>query len=77
MNQGMIQTFQMEKRLVNRSGTVIPVFLNASCVRDADGTPLYSIRHIQDIRDRLEVERIKDEFVSIVSHELRTPHHLH
>jgi len=73
MNQGMIQTFQMEKRLVAKSGTVIPVFLNASCVRDADGTPLYSIRHIQDIRDRLKVERIKDEFVSIVSHELRTP----
>jgi PAS domain S-box-containing protein len=73
MNQGTIQTFQMEKRLITRTGTVIPVFLNASCVRDEDGTPLYSIRHIQDIRDRLEVERIKDEFVSIVSHELRTP----
>jgi signal transduction histidine kinase len=73
MNQGMIQTLQMEKRLVAKSGTVIPVFLNASCVRDVDGTPLYSIRHIQDIRDRLKVERIKDEFVSIVSHELRTP----
>ena len=73
MNRGAIQTFQIQKRLIAKSGTVIPVFLNAACVRDADGTPLYSIRHIQDIRDRLEVERLKDEFVSIVSHELRTP----
>jgi len=73
MNQGMIQTLQMEKRLIAKSSTVIPVFLNASCVRNENGSPLYSIHHIQDIRDRLEVERIKDEFVSIVSHELRTP----
>ena len=73
MNQGVIQTFQVEKSLITKTGIVIPVFLNSSCVRNADGSPLYSIRHIQDIRDRLEVERIKDEFVSIVSHELRTP----
>jgi len=42
-------------------------------VRDEQGNPLYSIGHVQDIRDRLEVDRLKDEFVSIVSHELRTP----
>ena len=43
---GLIQTFQMEKRLVNRSGTVIPVFLNASCVATNArlGTPLYPFR---------------------------------
>jgi len=30
-------------------------------------------RFMKDISDRREVERLKDEFVSIVSHELRTP----
>jgi signal transduction histidine kinase len=63
----------MEKRYIAKDGTVIPVWLNSSCVHDANGLPLYSIGHIQDIRDRLEVDRIKDEFISIVSHELRTP----
>jgi PAS domain S-box-containing protein len=30
-------------------------------------------RFMKDISDRREIERLKDEFVSIVSHELRTP----
>ena len=73
IKRGEIQTFQMEKRYISKQGEIIPVFLNASFVWDADGAPLYSIGHILDIRERLEVDRIKDEFVSIVSHELRTP----
>ncbi|WP_160299576.1 PAS domain S-box protein [Leptolyngbya iicbica] len=73
LNQGEIQTFQLEKRYITKSGIVIPVFLYASSVRDAEGTPLYSVGHVQDIREQLEVDRMKDEFVSIVSHELRTP----
>jgi PAS domain S-box-containing protein len=73
MQRGEIQTLQMEKRFISKQGTIIPVFLNASFVRDTAGNPLYSVGHIQDIRDRLEVDRLKDEFVSIVSHELRTP----
>jgi len=73
MRRGNIPTFQMEKRYISKQGEVIPISLNASMVRDEQGNPLYSIGHVQDIRDRLEVDRLKDEFVSIVSHELRTP----
>jgi PAS domain S-box-containing protein len=73
MLMGEIDSFCMEKRYISRQGNEIPVLMNAAFVRDQEGKPLYSIGHIQDIRNRLEVERMKDEFVSIVSHELRTP----
>jgi PAS domain S-box-containing protein len=74
MKRGELQPFQMEKRYLSKQGEIIPVFLNASWVWNEAGTlPLYCIGHIQDIRARLEFDRIKDEFVSIVSHELRTP----
>jgi PAS domain S-box-containing protein len=73
MKHGEIQTFQMEKRYISKHGEIIPVFLSACFVRDEEGTPLYCIGHILDMRDRLEIDRMKDEFVSVVSHELRTP----
>ncbi len=70
---GEIRSFQMQKRYISKQGTLIPVLLNAALVRDQNGQPLYNVGHIQDIRDRLKVERMKDEFISVVSHELRTP----
>lgn len=37
------------------------------------GTVVGSVVVFRDISDRLAVERLKDEFISMVSHELRTP----
>ncbi|WP_088889325.1 PAS domain S-box protein [Leptolyngbya ohadii] len=73
MLNGEVNAFQMQKRYITKQGTIIPVLLNAAPIRDAAGKFLYSVGHVQDIRDRLAVERIKDEFISVVSHELRTP----
>lgn len=70
---GEIQTFQMEKRYISKQGQIVPVLLNTASIRDLDGQPMYIVGHVQDVRDRLKVERMKDEFISIVSHELRTP----
>jgi PAS domain S-box-containing protein len=49
-------------------GTVLPI--EASIATLADGRVQIIAR---DISSRRELERLKDEFVSIVSHELRTP----
>ncbi|MBV8884753.1 MAG: PAS domain S-box protein [Chroococcidiopsidaceae cyanobacterium CP_BM_RX_35] len=70
---GEVRSFQMEKRYITKQGTTVPVLVNVAPIRDEDGQLLYLVGHIQDIRDRLKVERMKDEFISVISHELRTP----
>jgi PAS domain S-box-containing protein len=70
---GETRSFQMEKRYVTKLGEIVPVLMSTAPIRDQAGQPLYFVGHIQDIRDRLKIERMKDEFVSVVSHELRTP----
>ncbi len=68
-----IRSFQMQKRYITKQGLVVPVILNAALIRDQDGQPLYVVGQIQDLRDRLQAERMKDDFIAVVSHELRTP----
>ncbi|MGG6263742.1 PAS domain S-box protein [Leptolyngbya sp. AN03gr2] len=73
MLNGEISTFQMQKRYITKQGEAVPVLLSTAPLRDETGKVLYVVAHIQDIRDRLKVDRMKDEFISVVSHELRTP----
>ena len=55
-------------RFRRADGSVLPV--EASVATLADGRVQVIAR---DVSERKEVERVKDEFVSVVSHELRTP----
>jgi PAS domain S-box-containing protein len=73
MMSGEARTYQVEKRYLTKQGEAIPVVVNAAVIYDLAGRPLYSVGHVQDIRDRLAIDRMKDEFISVVSHELRTP----
>jgi PAS domain S-box-containing protein len=61
-----------EDTYVAADGRLIPVEVTASQTRK-DGAPVGAVVVFRDITQRREVDRLKDEFVSIVSHELRTP----
>lgn len=68
-----IRSYSIEKRCFCKRGSIIWTLFSISLIQDSKGHPLYLIAQIQDITVRREVERMKDEFISIVSHELRTP----
>ena len=70
---GEILSYQIEKRYYHQRGHIVPTMLSVSLVRDRHQQPEYFVSQIEDISARLEVDRMKSEFVSIVSHELRTP----
>ncbi|EKQ67039.1 PAS domain S-box [Leptolyngbyaceae cyanobacterium JSC-12] len=73
MLSGELRTYQLEKRYIHKQGYIIWILVNVSLVKDNNDQPLYFVSQIQDISDRHELDRIKNEFISIVSHELRTP----
>jgi|GEM_PF-1771663 len=71
VREGVTATAELDvyRRL---DGKDVPVEVTASPLRD-DGTVRGAVVVFRDVTERREVERIKDEFVSVVSHELRTP----
>ncbi|MDA0172224.1 ATP-binding protein [Solirubrobacter taibaiensis] len=65
--------YRREKRFVRPDGTWFWGAVTASMLRDRDGRPDVGIGMVEDISERKEIERLKDELVSVVGHELRTP----
>ena len=59
-----------EKRYVRPDGTILWAAVTASLLRTRGRS---AIGMVEDITERKEIERIKDELVSVVGHELRTP----
>jgi PAS domain S-box-containing protein len=60
-------------RNYRKDGTVIDVEWYNSIFRDDSGSVISILSLAQDITERKQAERLKDELVSTVSHELRTP----
>ncbi|GAA1431943.1 hypothetical protein GCM10009616_20190 [Microlunatus lacustris] len=67
-----IATSAEEDTYVRADGLEIPVEVTATPLTD-DGTTLGAVVVFRDVTQRREVDRLKNEFVSMVSHELRTP----
>ena len=56
LGNGEIESYQIEKRYFHKTGKLVWVLLNVSCVYSSRKEPLYYISQIQDITERKEIE---------------------
>ena len=56
-----------------KDGTTFPVLFSSTPIQLDNGETSGIVVTFSDITERREIERMKDEFVSVVGHELRTP----
>jgi PAS domain S-box-containing protein len=71
LNGEIIRNEELE--IHHPDGRVFPILASGAPLRNELGHVAGAVVAFQDIAKMREVDRMKDEFVSIVSHELRTP----
>lgn len=62
-----------ESERVKKDGTVVPVSVAVSPLKDVHGNTVEISKIVRDISREKELEKRKDEFISMASHELNTP----
>lgn len=54
-------------------GCLVPILVNAAPIRDSAGHVTGAVMVFQDISRIKELERLREEFVSVIAHDLRAP----
>ena len=73
MAQGKTLRWPRDLALVRRDGSHLPASFSAAPLRDEHGAVTGCIVVFGDASQEREVDRMKNEFISIASHQLRTP----
>jgi PAS domain S-box-containing protein len=73
LDNGTRDFFRREQRFLRRDGSPVWVSVTATPQRSDQDDSNLTIAVVEDISERKEIERLKNEFVSVVGHELRTP----
>ena len=71
--EGRVVTSENHTALVRKDGSKILVAHSAAPLKDQEGKIVGCVVVLRDVSKEREVERMKDEFISIASHQLRTP----
>ena len=70
---GLLPSYQIEKRYLANSGEVVWGKTTASVVLDTEGKPLHRLAIVENITEVKEIEEMKRDLISVVSHQLKTP----
>jgi PAS domain S-box-containing protein len=70
---GRRSRYRRELQLRRRDGSEMWAAATVSAVHGSEEGSILGLVMVSDISQRKQVERLKDEFVSVVGHELRTP----
>lgn len=73
LSSGKTEAGSKRDALIARGGSERPIFATASSIRKNDGTMIGIVMVFRDVSQEREIERMKEDIVSLVSHELRTP----
>ncbi len=68
LSEGVLAPY--EKEYIKKDGSRVPIFLGAALT---EGPEKVIVAFVLDITERKELEKRKDEFISMASHELKTP----
>jgi len=73
IKKGIVSELMPYTVLVSKEGTQLPVLDSAAPVRDPEGKVSRCVVVIRDNSKERELDRSKDDFISVTSHQLRTP----